>query len=306
MKARRSGAIALAAGILVAVLAGCSVIEQGTKVLTDSGKMKESDRDSIIKTSKAVRSTFLEITDEEEYYIGRAVSALILSRYKVYANAGLTEYVNVLGRAVSYSSNRPETYAGYHFLILDSDEVNALAAPGGFIFVTKGIIKRCKDEEMLASILAHEIGHVSAKHGLASIKKSRLVDAFRVIGSEAVNRYGSQQLAELTGIFEGALGDIVESLIEKGYDRKYEYEADKLGVDFESRTGYDPNGMSRFLKTLTGAAPSGAAKGWFRTHPTAADRLERVNAQIKKMGRTPATLAVRTSRFRNATKGLTP
>ncbi len=306
MKARRFGAIAPAVGILIAFLAGCSVVEQGTKVLTDSGKMKESDRDSIIKTSKAVRSTFSEITDEEEYYIGRAVSALILSRYKVYANDGLTEYVNVLGRAISYSSSRPETFAGYHFLILDSDEVNALAAPGGFIFITKGLLKRCKDEEMLASVLAHEIGHVSAKHGLASIKKSRLVDAFKVIGGEAVNRYGSKQLAELTGIFEGALGDIVESLIEKGYDRKYEYEADKLAVEFGSRTGYDPNGLTRFLKTLTGGAPSGAAKGWFRTHPTAADRLDRVGAQIRTMGRVPATQAVRTSRFQRTTKGLTP
>jgi len=306
VKARRFGAIAPAAGILIALLAGCSVVEQGTQILTDSGKMKESDRDSIIKTSKAVRSTFSEITDEEEYYIGRAVSALILSRYKVYADNALTGYVNVLGRAISYSSSRPETFAGYHFLILDSDEVNALAAPGGFIFITKGLLKRCKDEEMLASVLAHEIGHVSAKHGLASIKKSRLVDAFKVIGGEAVNRYGSKQLAELTGIFEGALGDIVESLIEKGYDRKYEYEADNLAVEFGSRTGYDPNGLTRFLKTLAGEAPSGAAKGWFRTHPTASDRMGRVAGQIKKMDKTPATLAVRTSRFQKTTKGLKP
>ena len=247
-----------------------------------------------------MRSTFSEITEQEEYYIGRAVSALILSRYKVLGNAGLTDYVNVCGKTVSYSSDRPETFGGYHFLILDTDEVNALAAPGGFVFVTKGLVKRCKDEEMLASILAHEIGHVSAKHGLQSIKKSRLVDAFKVLGKEAATRYGSKELAELTGIFENVLGDIVESLVEKGYDRKYEYEADKLGVKFAAATGYDPNGLARFLKTMTGGPAAGGAKGWFKTHPSAEDRLGKVNAQIKGMGAVPKTLDVRTARFLQA------
>ncbi len=216
MKAPRFGSLVVAAALASLFLAQCSVVQQGAGVLGDAGKISEKDKDSIVKTSEAVRSTFSEITEQEEYYIGRAVSALILSRYKVLGNSGLTDYVNVCGKTVSYSSDRPETFGGYHFLVLDTDEVNALAAPGGFIFVTKGLVERCKDEEMLASILAHEIGHVSAKHGLQSIKKSRLVDAFKVLGKEAATRYGSKELAELTGIFENVLGDIVESLVEKG------------------------------------------------------------------------------------------
>ena len=306
MKAHRYWLIAAAVCVFGAGLTGCSVVQQGAKVLTDTGKLSEKNRDSIIKTSEAVRSTFSEITEQEEYYIGRAVAALILSRYKVYDDGGMTNYVNVLGKAVSYSSDRPETYGGYHFLILDSDEVNALAAPGGFVFVTKGLVKRCKDEEMLASILAHEIGHVSAKHGLASIKKSRLVDAFKILGKEAATRYGSKELAELTGIFENVLGDIVESLVEKGYDRKYEYEADKLAVKFASRTGYDPNGLTRFLKTMTGGPSVGAGKGWFRTHPTAEDRLGKVDSTIRTMAKVPKTLTVRTERFAQSVKGLKP
>ena len=232
MKALRFGSMVAAAALAGLLLAQCSVVQEGAKVLGDTGKISEKDKDSIVKTSEAVRTTFSEITEQEEYYIGRAVSALILSRYKVLGNTGLTDYVNTCGRAISYSSDRPETYGGYHFLVLDTDEVNALAAPGGFVFITKGLLKRCKDEEMMASILAHEIGHVSAKHGLASIKKSRLVDAFKILGKEAATRYGSKELAQLTGIFENVLGDIVESLVEKGYDRKYEYEADKLGAKY--------------------------------------------------------------------------
>ena len=295
-----------AAALAGFVLSGCSVVQQGAKVLSDTGKLSEKDRDSIIKTSEAVRSTFSEITEQEEYYIGRAVAALVLSKYKIYDNGGLTNYVNVLGKAISYSSDRPETYGGYHFLVLDSDEVNALAAPGGFVFVTKGLIKRCKDEEMLASILAHEIGHVSAKHGLASIKKSRLVDTFKILGKEAATRYGSKELAELTGIFENVLGDIVESLVEKGYDRKYEYEADKLAVKFASGTGYDPNGLTRFLKTMVGGASGASGKGWFKTHPSAEDRLENVNSQIKGMTNVPKIIPVRTERFMQSVKGLRP
>ena len=306
MRTQRAGVILTAAALAGFVLSGCSVVQQGAKVLSDTGKLSEKDRDSIIKTSEAVRSTFSEITEQEEYYIGRAVAALVLSKYKIYDNGGLTNYVNVLGKAISYSSDRPETYGGYHFLVLDSDEVNALAAPGGFVFVTKGLIKRCKDEEMLASILAHEIGHVSAKHGLASIKKSRLVDTFKILGKEAATRYGSKELAELTGIFENVLGDIVESLVEKGYDRKYEYEADKLAVKFASGTGYDPNGLTRFLKTMVGGASGASGKGWFKTHPSAEDRLENVNSQIKGMTNIPKIIPVRTERFMQSVKGLRP
>jgi predicted Zn-dependent protease len=306
VKAPRFGSVVAAAALASLVLSQCSIVQEGAKVLGDTGKISEKDRDSIVKTSEAVRSTFSEITEQEEYYIGRAVSALILSRYKALGNAALTDYVNVCGKTVSYSSDRPETFGGYHFLVLDTEEVNALAAPGGFVFVTKGLLKRCKDEEMLASILAHEIGHVAAKHGLQSIKKSRLVDAFKILGKEASTRYGSKELAELTGVFENVLGDVVEGLVEKGYDRKYEYEADKLAVKYAAATGYDPNGLARFLKTMTGGPAAGDAKGWFKTHPSAEDRLGRVGSQIQGMGTVPGTLDVRTARFLQAAKGLRP
>jgi predicted Zn-dependent protease len=306
VKARRFGSVVAAAALASLVLSQCSVVQEGAKVLSATGQISEKDRDSVVKTSEAVRSTFSEITEQEEYYIGRAVSALILSRYKVYANDEFTDYVNVCGKTISYSSDRPETFGGYHFLVLDTDEVNALAAPGGFVFVTKGLLMRCKDEEMLASILAHEIGHVAAKHGLQSIKKSRLVDTFKILGKEAATRYGPKELAELTGVFENVLGDIVEGLVEKGYDRKYEYEADNLAIKYAAATGYDPNGLERFLKTMTGGPAAGGAKGWFKTHPSAEDRLGRVNSQIKGMGTVPNTLDVRTARFLQAAKGLKP
>jgi predicted Zn-dependent protease len=254
----------------------------------------------LLQKGEALRSSFSDITEEEEYYIGRSVAALILSRYSVYRNDPLTQYINTVGTAVALYSDRPEIYAGYHFLILDSEEVNALAAPGGFIFVTKGLLRLCENEEMLATILAHEVGHVSARHGLQSIKKSRLIDAFRLIGQEAAEKYGPEKLSQLTSIFENVLGDIAENLIEKGYDRKYEYEADRLAVHDASRTGFDPNGIVNFLAVMAGSSAKESGKGWFRTHPTPQQRIDRLSKEIESLGTVPAIDSTRTRRFRQA------
>lgn len=289
--------------VLAVLFMTCQTIKENIGTLT-GGKVSARDVETVEKTTEAVRRSFAEITDEEEYYIGRALSALILSQYRVYENNALTNYVNRVGNAVAIHSDRPETYAGYHFLILDSDEVNALAAPGGFIFITKGLLKRCQDEEMLGSILAHEVGHVSGKHGLQSIKKSRLIDAFRIIASEASRRYAPEKLAQLTDIFEDTLGDIAEKLIERGYDRKYEYEADELSVKTTARTGYNPGGLLDFLATMVDDSSPGSTGGWFKTHPSANDRIGRVKKEISAIKTMPATSDARTMRFQSAKKNL--
>jgi len=284
----------------ILLLTGCAAVQQGLNVLEKTSP----EAGAVAKTAKALRKSFSDITEEEEYYIGRSVSALILSRYKVYGNDELTAYINRIGNAVAVHSDRPETFGGYHFLILDAGEVNALAAPGGFVFVTKGLVEKCVNEDMLAGILAHEIGHVSAKHGLRAIKKSRLVDAFKIIGQEAGKKYGSEELAQLTGIFENVLGDITEKLIERGYDRKFEYEADNLGVRFSARTGYAPVGLADFLKILSEEATEGSGKGWYKTHPAPQDRLERVKKEMGKLDTAPDVQAARTTRFKQAIGGL--
>ncbi len=304
MRARARFTHAVAAFSAVLILASCAAVQQGADILAGAGKISESDRQAIQTTSQAVSATFSEITEEQEYYIGRSVAALILSQYPAYDNPALTTYINTLGQAIVYSSDRPEIYAGYHFLVLDTDEVNALSAPGGFIFVSKGLVRRCRDEEMLASILAHEVGHVCAKHGLQAIKKSRLVDAFRVIGQEAARRYGPEELSELTTAFEGALGDIVETLVVRGYDRKYEYEADQLAVKFDIATGYSPKGLTDFLRTMVGDSSTAAGKGWFKTHPSPEQRMDRVEKQVDAASAPRDAIQVRAKRFEQSMAGL--
>lgn len=304
MNARMKALASFALAALL-TLTGCQAVKQGAAdLIASTGKVSREDAQSLVKTAEVLRSTFAEITEEEEYYIGRATAALILSKYKPFRNEALNAYVNVMGTVLAYNSDRPETYGGYHFLVLDTDEVNAMAAPGGFIFVTKGLVKRCADEETLAAILAHEIGHVAERHGLQSIKKSRLLDAFKVIGSEASRQFNSEELAKVTSIFEGVLGDVVETLVERGYDRKFEYEADKLALSFTVRTGYAPGGLAEFLTGMDEHKPEGPAAGWFKTHPSPADRLARVKTETAALGAAPAKLDVRTARFAEAVKNL--
>lgn len=289
--------------IILAVLISCASIQEGVEAISKI-RLSSSDKEAIVKTTKALRNSFAGITEEEEYYIGRAVSALIISKYPVFQNGALTRYINIVGNTVAIYSNRPETYAGYHFLILDTEDVNAMAAPGGFIFITRGLLKRCNDEDMLAAILAHEVGHVSAKHGLRSIKKSRLIDAFKIIGLETAKKFGPEKLAQLTTIFENILGDIAEKLIERGYDRKYEYEADKLSVEFGTRTGYDPNGLLDFLETMEDDSSGTSKKGWFKTHPSTKDRIDKVKKEINSLKAVPQRETVRANRFKRAMKNL--
>jgi predicted Zn-dependent protease len=298
MRAARTYTLALVCLGLGLSLVGCSVVEQGVNVLNQTGQISDKDKDTLLKTGEALRSTFADIKEEEEYYIGRAVAALILSKYSVYNNDSLTQYVNIVGNSLALYSNRPEIYAGYHFLILDTEELNALAAPGGMIFITKGLLRRCKDEDTLALVLSHEIGHVCAKHGLQAIKKSRLLDVFKILGSEAAQRFAPAQLSQLTAIFENVLADIVGQLIERGYDRKYEYEADKLAVTFGAKTAYDPDGITRFLQTMVGDTSSAAGKGWFRTHPTPEQRIDKLKAEIAGLSSVPKLENVRTLRFK--------
>lgn len=297
MSAPRRMALVPVISLSLFLLASCAVVQQGADILADAGQISESDRQSIVKTSQAVSATFAQISEEQEYYIGRSVAALILAQYPTYDNSVLNTYINTLGQAIVYSSTRPEIYAGYHFLVLDTEEVNALSAPGGFIFISKGLIRRCKNEEMLASILAHEVGHVCSKHGLQAIKKSRLVEAFKVIGTEAARRYGSEELAQLTTSFEGALGDVVETLVVRGYDRKYEHEADDLAVKFAVSVGYAPKGLTDFLQTMIGDSSTASGKGWFKTHPSAEQRMEKVKSQIASLSSVPVEAPVRTKRF---------
>ncbi len=159
-----------AAPVLSTILNGCKTLDTISKSgpSFNLGDMNV-DTKAIAEKTLSVTNSFKDITPEQEYYIGRTVGAMILQKYAPYNNTTANQYINVMGPMLAQASDRPETYGGYHFLIQDSDEVNALAAPGGFIFLTRGMLRCCPQEDAVAAVLAHEIGHVQSKHGLRAI-----------------------------------------------------------------------------------------------------------------------------------------
>lgn len=281
-------------------LAGCTgaLTKIGSEIAADKGYISKDQKAAIINTEEAFRKSFEELTEEEEYYIGRAVAATILSRYKVYSHTNLTRYINRVGRAVSLASSRPEIYNGYRFMLLDTDEVNAFAAPGGFIFITRGMLALIRDEESLAAVLAHEVGHVAGRHGLGAIKKSRLVEAFAVLGKETGSAWNQKELIKLTEHFDGAVGDIVRALIEKGYSRSQEEEADRYAVQFAAAIGYEPEGLVRFLEKMEKSTKDSGKPGMLKTHPSAKDRRKSVAAAVKDRTSQGTDPAPRVARFK--------
>ena len=208
-----------------------------------------------------------------------------------------TRYVNTLGQVLARASSRPETFGGWHFLLLDADEVNAFAAPGGFVFVTRGLYATCSTEEQLAAVLAHEVSHVTLRHGLGAIKNERLTEAFTILGTTAVKEYSKGQLQQLTAAFEGSINDIANQMIVSGYSQGQEYSADAEAARVAWRAGYDPAGLTEFLEALRERGRKGAAKGFFSTHPPPDERLSRAATSMKTDKLAGQTDAARTRRF---------
>ncbi|MCZ7592691.1 MAG: M48 family metalloprotease [Kiritimatiellae bacterium] len=292
--------VTLGAGLL---LSGCSTIANvGAVVGETAGVITPQQGDSIRKTGEAVEKTFADITPEQEYYIGRAVGATIVSKFKVYDNPQATEYINLLGQTLALASARPETFGGWHFLILDSDEINAFAAPGGFIFVSRGMLRLCKSEDDLAAVLSHEIGHVELQHALRAIKGSRLTSALTILAVEGAKSFGGDALSSLTEAFEGSISDISNTMMNSGYARKQERQSDEVAVRIMKGIGYDAHALPNVLTRMESQLKPGG-HDFAATHPPPKDRVKDLDSMLKKTPHVPVP-AVRVQRFQEALAGI--
>jgi predicted Zn-dependent protease len=243
-----------------------------------------------------------EFTPEQEYYIGRAVAANLLSTRKVYDVKKATDYLNTLERALSIYSDRPETFRGYHLLILDSDEINAFAAPGGLVLVSRGLLRCATSEDTVAAILAHETSHVVLKHGLNAIKQARKTAAYRNLVMTGVAVAGSPELNQLTDIFKDSIADITNTLVNSGYSRDLEFQADRMALEIMRNAGYDPRAFEAMLKVMeTKIKPGGL--DFAKTHPDPKDRIAEVEKDLANEpvgSTTPRALAARQARYQAA------
>src|SRR5262249_4739603 len=194
-------------------------------------------------------------------------------RFGVVQDAKVTKYVTLVGSALAAASERPNL--DWKFIVLDTDAVNAFAAPGGFIHVTRGLLGFCKNEAELAGVMGHEITHVTAKHAVHFIEHSNQIS----IGADAASSkegYGAEVLSQIAQ----KLGHFV---FDNQYDQGQEDQADEIGVQLANKLGYNPRGLQDVLKRLD-ARNSGRndKNGWFSSHPATKDRINNVEKIVTK------------------------
>jgi predicted Zn-dependent protease len=208
----------------------------------------------------------MTFTEAEERQLGADVSAKLRENYGVVQDADVHRYVTLIGSVLAADSARPNLR--WTFIVLDTDGINAFAAPGGFIHVTRGALALMRNEAELADVLAHEIGHVTAKHTIKSIQKSKLEGAL----ANAATR--NEFLTALAN-------QVYDNLLENGYDRSDEMDADRIGVVLASKAGYAPTGLGAFLTRL--AERNKGLKdrsGLFASHPETQARLDALSKII--------------------------
>ncbi len=227
---------------------------------------------------------FVLMSESQEMALGRQSSQQVMKEYRAYDKASLQQYVQSVGDRVAKVSHRQTL--NYRFTLLDSSQVNAFALPGGYIYITRGLLAYLNSEAELAAVLGHELGHVTARH---SVRQHSLSTATNLLGQLATAASGGSQGA-------GQLTNLLGTGIVRGYGRKYELEADGLGVEYLVRAGYPAQAMKSVITALKnqevfdkqlaveqGRQPR-SYHGIFSTHPDNDTRLQEV---LNKMGVSP-------------------
>lgn len=213
---------------------------------------------------------------DDEIAVGRNVTGTILGAAALVRDDGLQQYVNKVGRWVASQSER--TDIPWHFGVIDSQDINAFAAPGGYVLITKGLYLHLSNEAQLAGVLGHEIAHVVQKHHLKVMQKQALVDAGTTFLKEKISKNKLTQRAVTTGAEISA----------RNLDKSAEYEADSMGMVLAARAGYDVYGLAEVLQGLAQLGNNdGSMALLFQTHPHPDERLAQLSlasgAQIDNM-----------------------
>jgi len=287
-------------GLIISCQVLMRVADAGAQVAGASGIIDKNTADAISVSARAIGTAAEEITPAQEYYIGRAVAANILTSYRIWnGNAALTTYLNQICAAITINSPRPDIYNGYRVAIIDSNEINAFATSGGHIFVTRGLINTARSEDALAGVIAHEVAHIQLKHGIKSIKNSRITQAILVTGTAATGAATGMDVKQLTDVFNESVGEIVQTMVNNGYSQAQEFEADTTAMSLMAAAGYKPSGLIEMLTALRSAQTSGS--GFGKTHPTPAQRITNAERTVSSY-RAADTSASRQARFTAATR----
>ncbi|MFP5430362.1 MAG: M48 family metalloprotease [Gammaproteobacteria bacterium] len=254
-------------------------------------KLNDPNVQKALNIGKKVVDANKEVTEPQEIEIGRGVAANLLGAAPLVRNDGLQKYVNRVGMWLALQTERPDL--PWRFGVIDTPNVNAFAAPGGTILITRGLYEKLRNESELAGVLAHEIAHVLQKHQLKAIKSALGREWKMDIAAAAADRKDNSDARNSLKAFTAGT-----ELFARGLDKKDEHEADRMGVVIAARAGYNPYGLVGSLQTLDAVNPQdGAVALMFKTHPTPAKRLELLSVSMGETLDTYADSAKEPARF---------
>lgn len=236
----------------------------------DNGKpaVQNNATDSPLSLIQAVNSK--EFSQEEEIKIGSEIAGNLLGAAPLVKDRGLQQYVNQVGRWVVNQTERKDLI--WYFGVIESEDVNAFSAPGGYVLITKGLYLKLKSEAQLAGVLAHEIGHILKSHHLKIMQQSQMIGGI----SQLVSAKASQG----NGLIKNLIGSGAE-ICARGLDKDAEFEADRIGVVLTTRSGYDPYGLADVLQTIGHIAKTDSSVSLlFKTHPAPEDRMARLGDAV--------------------------
>lgn len=217
-----------------------------------------------------------DMSEPDEITLGQHMAATLVGAVPLDGNANNQRYVNRIGRWLSLHDQRAQL--PWKFGVLADDTVNAFAAPGGYIFVTRGLLKTLASEAELAAVLAHEIAHVNRKHHLIAVQKNNQLGA----ATDVLGYLGEREISKRGGQYAGAKADVADRLLgatkalyARGLDKDDEFEADRDGLKLMAQAGYDPYAMLAVLQKLEARGSNDSALALLlQTHPRPADRLK--------------------------------
>jgi predicted Zn-dependent protease len=238
------------------------------------------------RSSVSDRDTYSDSDTNEELTFGREIAARILGQYKLSPNNKLQKYVNLVGTTLTQNCSRPELE--FHFIVVESSEINAYSTPGGYVFITTAVLANMSNEAELAGVLAHEIGHVTERH---VVKELSLKGAEKnAVSSIAALIGGASKSAEIA--FSQTVDKAVDMILRDGYKKEDEMHADASAVVLCAFSGYDPSGLITFLDKIS-RVKSGVGK----TYPVYDVRLATLQRAMSDAGITDIKLALNTKRF---------
>jgi predicted Zn-dependent protease len=223
------------------------------------------------------RQEFMLLSEQEEIQLGTQTDAQIVKQYNLYPDPKLSGYIGQLGQSLSKASHRSEL--SFQFKVLDASVVNAFAVPGGYVYLTRGILASLNSEAELAGVVGHEIGHITARHSAQQYSRAQVAQAGLGLGA-------------VVGQFFPVIGGVTTSLAQAGvgmlflsFSRDNERQADSLAVEYATKAGYDGAQLANFFESLERMNPGSDRSGlpsWFSTHPSPEDRVQSVRAQAKE------------------------